>query len=85
VLQAIAFGLINDVLQWLLIAPFFTGMLYTSLLSLKHVLTSMAPVLCWLSALLALTVDRFFPDLLKVDRWMMLRRQRHSRLGLAET
>lgn len=66
------FGSLRDVLRWSIVAPFFTGMLLTSILALKHAPMSMVVVFRVLSALLALAIERFYPDPLRVDWWTML-------------
>jgi len=70
--KTLHFGSVRDVLRWSLVAPFFTGMLLTSILALKHAPMSMVVVFRVLSALLALAIERFYPDPLRVDGWTLL-------------
>jgi len=69
---ALHFGSLRDVLRWSLVAPFFTGMLLTSILALKYAPMSMVVVFRVLSALLTLGVERFYPEPLRVDTKTLL-------------
>mmetsp|Transcript_61138 Transcript_61138/g.162429 ORF Transcript_61138/g.162429 Transcript_61138/m.162429 type:complete len:315 (-) Transcript_61138:456-1400(-) len=66
------FGSLRDVLRWSMTAPFYTGMLMTSMLSLKHAPMSMLVVLRALSPLLCLVGESFFPQPLLVNKEMVL-------------
>lgn len=66
------FGSMRDVLRWSMVAPFFTGMLLTSILSLKHAPMSLLVVFRVFSPLLSLFCERLFPNPLSVSKWMML-------------
>mmetsp|Transcript_3014 Transcript_3014/g.8712 ORF Transcript_3014/g.8712 Transcript_3014/m.8712 type:complete len:316 (-) Transcript_3014:130-1077(-) len=65
--HSLHFGSFRDVVRWSLVAPFFTGTLLTSILALKHAPVSMLVVFRVLSALLALGVERFYPNPLTVN------------------
>lgn len=64
-------GSFKDVLRWSMVAPFFTGMLLTSILALKH--APMSLVICFraVSPLVALTIERFYPNPLRVSPKMV--------------
>merc|ERR1719456_2140571 len=65
------FGSVRDVLRWCMVAPFFTGMLLTSILALKHAPMTLVITFRVLSPLVSLAIERFFPNPLKVS-WQML-------------
>jgi len=60
-------GSMKDVLRWSLVTPFFTGMLLTSILALKH--APMSLVICFraVSPMVALAIERFYPKPLRVS------------------
>lgn len=62
------FGSVGDVLRWSMVAPFFTGVLLTSILALKDTPMSLLVVFRSFSVLLALVVERFFPNPLRVTQ-----------------
>jgi len=69
--RSIHIGSLRDVLRWSMVAPFFTGMLLTSILALKHAPMSLVITLRSLSPLLGLAIESFYPDPLKIDKWMI--------------
>eukprot|EP00931_Biecheleriopsis_adriatica_P059866 TRINITY_DN35890_c0_g1_i1.p1 TRINITY_DN35890_c0_g1~~TRINITY_DN35890_c0_g1_i1.p1 ORF type:complete len:321 (-),score=51.33 TRINITY_DN35890_c0_g1_i1:41-1003(-) len=70
--KSLHIGSTRDLLRWMIVCPFFTGMLLTSVLALKNAPMSLVVVLRCLSPLAALAVERFYPEPLRVDSWMIL-------------
>jgi len=60
--RSIKIGSAWDVLRWTMVAPFFTGMLLSSILALKFAPMSLVVVFRTLSPLLSLLIERFYPD-----------------------
>jgi len=56
------FGSLWDVLRWSCVAPFFTGMLLTSIVALEHAPMSMVVVFRVLSPFFSLLIERFLPN-----------------------
>lgn len=56
----------KDVMRWIIVVPFFTGMLLTSMFALSH--ASMTTVVTFraVSPLVAMSIERFYPNPLKV-------------------
>lgn len=65
--QSLHVGSAKDLLRWCMVVPFFTGMLLTSILALKHASMSLVITLRALSPLGSLLVERFYPDPLQVS------------------
>merc|ERR1719262_2196071 len=65
------FGSMRDVMRWAMVAPFFTGMLLTSILALKHAPMTLVITFRVLSPLVSLTIERFFPNPLKISSGMI--------------
>lgn len=63
----IHFGSIKDVLRWSMVTPFFSGVLLTSMLTLKHASISLLVVLRCLSPIASLMVESFFPQPFQVN------------------
>lgn len=55
-----------------MVAPFFTGMLLTSMLALKNAPMSLVITFRSLSPLAGLFIESFYPQPLKIDKWMLL-------------
>lgn len=68
----IHFGSINDVLRWSMVTPFFSGVLLTSMLSLKHASMSLLVVLRCLSPIASLVVESFYPHPIQVNAAMLV-------------
>jgi len=64
--RSIHIGSWRDALRWAMVAPFFTGMLLTSILALKHAPMTLVIVFRSLSPLLSILVERFYPEPLKI-------------------
>lgn len=62
----------RDVLRWMLVVPFFTGMLLTSILALKAAPMSLVVTFRAISPLVSLGVERFYPNPLRVTKEMVL-------------
>ena len=60
-------GSIRDVDRWSLVAPCLTDTLMTFILALRRAPMSMVNVFRVLSALVALAIERFYSDMLRVD------------------
>lgn len=60
--QTLHVGSLKDLLRWCMVVPWFTGMLLTSILALKHASMSLVIVLRAMSPLGSLVVERFYPD-----------------------
>jgi len=65
--RSIKIGSAWDVLRWSMVAPFFTGMLLSSILALKYAPMSLVVVFRTLSPLLSLGIERFYPDPLRIS------------------
>lgn len=63
-------GSFKDVLRWSMVTPFYTGMLLTSILALKH--APMSLVICFraVSPMVSLAIERFYPNPLRVTTKM---------------
>jgi len=59
-------GSLHDLLRWSMVAPFFSGMLLTSILALKNAPMSLVVTLRCLSPLGALLLERFYPNPLAI-------------------
>lgn len=70
--SSIHIGSRRDVLRWCLVAPFFSGMLLTSILALKHAPMSLTITFRGLSPLVALAIEKFYPHPVPVSRAMIL-------------
>jgi len=64
--SSIHIGSLRDTLRWCMVAPFFCGMLLTSMFALSN--ASMTTVVTFraISPLIALSIERFYPNPLKV-------------------
>jgi len=69
--RSIKIGSAWDVLRWTMVAPFFTGMLLSSILALKFAPMSLVVVFRTLSPMLSLLIERMYPDPLRIS-WPML-------------
>jgi len=70
--QSLHVGSMKDLLRWCMVVPFFTGMLLSSILALKHASMSLVITLRALSPLGALLVERFYPDPLQVSAGVVM-------------
>lgn len=59
-------GSMHDLLRWSMVAPFFSGMLLTSILALKNAPMSLVVTLRCLSPLGALLLERLYPNPLAI-------------------
>jgi hypothetical protein len=64
--RSIHIGSAYDVLRWSMVAPFFSGMLLTSLLALKNAPMTLVIVFRCLSPLVSLAVEQFYPNPIKI-------------------
>jgi len=64
--KSLHIGSMHDLLRWSMVAPFFSGMLLTSILALKSAPMSLVVTLRCLSPLGALLVERFYPNPLAI-------------------
>jgi len=62
----------RDFFLWCRVVPFYSGVLLTSIMALKHAPMSLNIVFRNLAPFLSLAIERFFPNPLKVDRWLIL-------------
>lgn len=65
-------GSMRDVLRWSMVVPFYTGMLLTSILALKHAPMTLVVVFRVASPLVSLMVERFYPEPLRISPLMVL-------------
>jgi len=65
--RSIKIGSAWDVLRWSMVAPFFTGMLLSSILALKFAPMSLVVVFRTLSPMLSLLIERMYPDPLRIS------------------
>jgi hypothetical protein len=68
--RTLHFGSARDILRWCLVVPFFTGMLLSSILALKHAPMSLVITFRVLSPLVALGFERLYPNPLKLSLHM---------------
>lgn len=66
--RSIHIGSAYDVLCWSAVTPFFAGMLLTSMLALKHAPMTLSIVFRSLSPILALVIERFYPNPLRLSQ-----------------
>lgn len=70
--RSLYFGSLRDVMRWSMVAPFYAGMLLTSILALKTAPMTLVIVLRSLSPLFSLAIERFYPNPLEVSKMMVL-------------
>lgn len=70
--QNIRIGSLRDVLRWSIVIPFFTGMVLSSILTLKYAPMAMVMTFRALSPVFALIVESFYPNPLRISPLMML-------------
>mmetsp|Transcript_107050 Transcript_107050/g.299654 ORF Transcript_107050/g.299654 Transcript_107050/m.299654 type:complete len:331 (+) Transcript_107050:79-1071(+) len=70
--SSIHIGSWEDVRRWCMVVPFFVGMLLSSLLALKHAPMSLVIAFRGTSPILALCVERLYPNPLAVSGPMLL-------------
>jgi hypothetical protein len=70
--SSIHIGSMRDVMRWCMVVPFFSGMLLTSILSLKFASMTLVVTFRALAPVLALVVERFYPNPLRVSSGMMV-------------
>lgn len=68
----IHFGSMRDVLRWSMVTPFFSGVLLTSMLTLKNASMSLLVVLRCLSPIASLVVESFYPRPIQVNAAMLI-------------
>merc|ERR1719401_871851 len=59
--RTLHFGSMRDVLRWTIVAPFFTGVLLSSMLALKGCSMTLIIVARSLSPVVATVIERFYP------------------------
>lgn len=64
-------GSLKDLLRWCRVVPFYCGMLLTSILALKHAPMSLVIVMRNASPLVALMMERFYPEPIRISRAMV--------------
>jgi len=69
--RSIKIGSAWDVLRWSMVAPFFTGMLLSSILALKFAPMSLVVVFRCLSPMFSLLIERMYPDPLRINMPML--------------
>jgi len=69
--RSIHIGSWKDALRWSMVAPFFTGMLLTSILALKNAPMTLVIVFRSLSPLISILVEQFYPEPLKITAKMV--------------
>lgn len=65
--NSLHFGSLWDVLRWLMVVPFFSGMLLTSILALKTSPMSLVITFRVLSPLVSLMIEQFYPNPARVS------------------
>jgi len=70
--KSVRIGSSEDVLRWCLVVPFFVGMLLTSLLALKEAPMSLVIAFRGTSPILALSIERLYPNPLKISVPMLV-------------
>jgi len=65
-------GSSRDVMRWIIVIPFFTGMILTSILALKEAPMTLVLTFRALSPVLSLVVERFYPNPLRLSPLMLL-------------
>lgn len=69
--RSIHIGSWKDALRWSMVAPFFTGMLLTSILALKNAPMTLVIVFRSLSPLVSILIEQFYPEPLKITAKMV--------------
>ncbi|CAJ1326846.1 unnamed protein product [Effrenium voratum] len=69
--RTIHIGSLYDVMRWMMVIPFFSGMLLTSMLALKNAPMSLVVVLRCLSPIAGLAVESFYPKPIQVSAGML--------------
>jgi len=69
--RSIHIGSLKDVARWAGVAPFFTGMLLTSILALKNAPMTLVITFRSLSPLFSLAVERFYPNPITITKSML--------------
>jgi len=69
--RSIHIGSWKDALRWSMVAPFFTGMLLTSILALKNAPMTLVIVFRSLSPLVSILIEQFYPEPLKITPKMV--------------
>eukprot|EP00930_Biecheleria_cincta_P076245 TRINITY_DN6345_c0_g2_i1.p1 TRINITY_DN6345_c0_g2~~TRINITY_DN6345_c0_g2_i1.p1 ORF type:complete len:363 (-),score=59.84 TRINITY_DN6345_c0_g2_i1:41-1063(-) len=64
--RSIHIGSRKDALRWSMVAPFFSGMLLTSILALKNAPMTLVIVFRSLSPLISVLIEQFYPEPLKI-------------------
>jgi len=64
-------GSFRDVMRWCMVVPFFTGMLLSSILALKHAPMSLTITFRAISPLVALMIEQFYPHPLRISFGML--------------
>lgn len=64
-------GSMADFFRWCLVTPFFSGMLLTSMLALKHSSMTLVVVFRCLSPLFAMPIEWFYPKPLRISMAML--------------
>jgi len=70
--KSVQIGSFHDAVRWSRVAPFYLGMLATSLLALKAAPMSLVITFRVFAPVCALLIEQFFPDPLRVNKWMIL-------------
>jgi len=65
-------GSLRDVLRWMTVIPFFTGMILTSILALKDAPMTLVLTFRAMSPMISLVVERFYPNPLRLSPLMLL-------------
>merc|ERR1719343_1871595 len=65
--KSLHIGSLRDALRWSMVAPFFTGMLITSMLALHGCSMTLVLVIRSLGPVLATAVERFYPSPPKIN------------------
>jgi len=69
---SIRIGSLGDALRWIVVVPFFTGMLLTSILALEHAPMTLVVTLRAVAPLMGMAVERFlYPTPLRVSASML--------------
>lgn len=69
--KSLHIGSLNDVIRWLMVVPFFTGMLLTSILALKNAPMTLVVTFRPVVPLFSLLAERFFPNPLAISSFMV--------------
>lgn len=69
--KSVQIGSFHDAVRWSRLAPFYLGMLATSLLALKNAPMTLVITFRVFAPVCSLIIEQFFPNPLRINRWML--------------